>query len=338
MPTRIIAALLAITATITAACLSIQSGLQRGGLPAEQALWVAVGVVLVIAAHLLPALCRPFDWRVRAVGAVIWIGCVAATCYGHAVFFITSARHAGEIRAASIPVATPQGRDLTAIARDRADAIARLARANARRCAEPCPSLTAERTALAAKLDAIDVEQAEAARDRAAQDRAAIDRRAAQADPVTGPLASLGWSVSRANLFSGLAFALVLEAVACFAWLLALRAAAVTSTAETPANQGSNGLSVTPVMAVAMPGHGINPRPDYPKPPPPPGPPALTVAADIDRVMVAVAAGELRATVTEIRKYLGCSQTRAATVRRSVEAAAAVKETMHANPTPGVPC
>lgn len=87
-----------------------------------------------------------------------------------------------------------------------------------------------------------------------------------------------------------------------------------------------------------MPGHGINPRPDYPKPPPPPGPPALTVDADIDRVMVAVAAGELRATVTEIRKYLGCSQTRAATVRRSVEAAAELKEIMHANPHTGVHC
>lgn len=137
MPTRIIVALLAIAATTTAACLSIQSGMQRGGLPVERALWVAVGVVLVIAAHLLPALCRPLGWCVRAVGAVIWIGCVAATCYGHAVFFLASARHAGEIRAASIPAITPRGRDLTAIARDRADAIARLARANARRCAEP---------------------------------------------------------------------------------------------------------------------------------------------------------------------------------------------------------
>ncbi|VVE90775.1 hypothetical protein [Pandoraea bronchicola] len=331
MPTRIIVALLAIAATTTAACLSIQSGMQRGGLPVERALWVAVGVVLVIAAHLLPALCRPLGWRVRAVGAVIWIGCVAATCYGHAVFFLTSARHAGEIRAASIPSVTPRARDLTAIARDRADAVARLARANARRCTEPCPSLTAERTALAAKLEAIDVEHAEAARDRAAQDRAAIDRAAAQSDPVTGPLSAFGWSASRADLFAGLAFALVLEAVACFAWLLAIRPAAVKRAAETPAHQGSNAVTVTPVAAVTQPSHDQMPAVTAPPEP-------LTVPDDVARILDAIAAGDVRPTVTEIRKYLGCSQTRAAIVRRSVEAATALKETMHANPHTGVHC
>lgn len=331
MSTRTLAAMLALAATITAVCLSVLSGMQRGGLPAERALWVAVGVVLVIAAHLLPALCRPHARPVRAAGAVIWFGCIAATCYGHAVFFLTSARHAGELRAAAVPVVTPQGRDLTAIARDRADAVARLARANARRCAEPCLSLMAERTALAAKLDAIGVEQAEAARHRSQQDRAVAARDAAQADPVTGPSAAIGWSASRADLLAGLAFALVLEAVACFAWLLALRPAVVTDAAETPAHQGSNGVTVVPVTPVTPPSHDkMQAATTSPEP--------MTVPTEVGRVLEAVAAGELRPTVTEIRKYLGCSQTRATIVRRSVEAAMDLKESIRANPPSGIHC
>lgn len=72
MPMRALPALLAVTATATAACLSVMAGWQRRGLLAERVLWIAVGVVLVVAAHLLPALCRPHGWRVRALGAALW--------------------------------------------------------------------------------------------------------------------------------------------------------------------------------------------------------------------------------------------------------------------------
>ncbi|NVI06383.1 hypothetical protein FSB64_21955 [Paraburkholderia sp. JPY454] len=41
--------LLAVSATATAVCLSILAGWQRGGWMAERALWIAVGVVLVVA-------------------------------------------------------------------------------------------------------------------------------------------------------------------------------------------------------------------------------------------------------------------------------------------------
>ncbi|MFX1674064.1 hypothetical protein PWR63_17660 [Paraburkholderia sp. A2WS-5] len=113
------------------------AGWQRGGFLAERVLWIAVGVVLVVAAHLLPALVRAHGWRVRAVGALLWIGCIAATCYGHAVFFLMAQKHAGELRAAAVPVVTAKGRGMAEIARDRADAVTRLARTNARRCVGP---------------------------------------------------------------------------------------------------------------------------------------------------------------------------------------------------------
>lgn len=323
MPMRALPTLLAVAATVTAACLSVQSGLQRGGFFAERALWIAVGVVLVVAAHLLPALVRSHGWRVRAIGALLWIGCIAATCYGHAVFFLMAQKHAGELRAAAVAAVMAKGRGLAEIARDRADAVTRLARTNARRCVEPCPILRAERTALAARVDALDVERDEARRTQAAQDRATAARAAALSDPVTGAMTAFGLPAARADLIAGLAFAAVLEAVACFAWLLALRPAAVTQIAVTPAQQGSNAEVVTAVTPAAEPVT------------PPVSAMEVAVAAmdtapvlrlpvveqtdDVTRVRNAVAAGTLRVTVTEIRKYLGCSQARAAAVRKQLE-------------------
>jgi hypothetical protein len=294
---RALPALLAIAASVTAACLSVQSGLQRGGSTAERALWVAIGVVLVIAAHLLPALCRPHGVSVRMVGAVIWFGCIAATCYGHAVFFLMAQKHVGELRAAAVPVVADHGRDLAAIATDRAAVVTRLARVTARQCVEPCPSLRAERTGLAAKLSAIDVEIDQAKRIEQKQDRADAARDAALADPVTGALAAFGVATTHADLITGLAFAGVLESVACFSWLLALVPTAVPQIAVTPAQQASNAAVVTPVAAMNS---------------------GAEQDDDVTRVTAAVAANELRATVNEIRRFLGCSQSRAMAIRKQI--------------------
>lgn len=329
MPMRTLPALLAVAATVTAACLSIMAGWQRGGFLAERVLWIAVGVVLVVAAHLLPALVRAHGWRVRAVGALLWIGCIAATCYGHAVFFLMAQKHAGELRAAAVPAVTAKGRGMAEIARDRADAVTRLARTNARRCVEPCMSLRAERTAAAARVEALDIEQREAQRAESAQDRVAAERAAALADPVTGALTAFGVTAPRAELVTGLAFAGVLEAVACFAWLLALRpvvvTVAVTESPVTPAQQGSNAVTVVPVT---QPSNSVAPvAPAAPTPEPVTQPaaalmvtlPVIEQADEVTRVTAAVAAGTIRATVTEIRKFLGCSQSRAAAVRKQIE-------------------
>ncbi|WP_296652788.1 hypothetical protein [Paraburkholderia sp.] len=294
------------------------AGWQRGGFLAERALWVAVGVVLVVAAHLLPALCRPHGWSVRVIGAVLWVSCMAATCYGHAVFFLMAQKHAGELRAAAVLVVTAQGRGLAEIARDRADAVTRLARTNARRCVEPCPSLTAERTAAAARVGALNIEQAEARRAEAAQDRATAARASALADPVTGALTEFGVAAPRAELVTGLAFAAVLEAVACFCWLLALRPTDLTEIAVTPATKGSHAESVTAVTSAS---NAVAPvaEPVAVEAAPVLRLPVVEQADDVTRVITAVAAGQLRATVTEIRKFLGCSQARAAAVRKQIE-------------------
>lgn len=271
----------------------------------ERALWIAVGVVLVVAAHLLPALYRSHGLRLRILGAALWLGCMAATCYGHAVFFVMAQKHAGEIRAAAVPVVAATGRNLAEIADDRAGVVARLARVTERQCRDRCVTVRIERVSLTARLDALGVEASEAQRAEAAQDQAATARAAAMADPVTGALTAFGLPAGHADLIAGLAFAALLEGVACFAWLLALVPAAVTEISVTPAQQASNAQSVTPVTeasnAVATPATA-----------------EIESQDDVTRVLAAVAADALRPTVNEIRKYLGCSQTRAAAVRKQI--------------------
>ncbi|WNC90909.1 hypothetical protein RI103_06860 [Paraburkholderia sp. FT54] len=268
-------------------------------------MWIAVGVVVVVAAHLLPALCRSRGWRLRMVGAVLWIACMAATCYGHAVFFVMAQKHAGELRAAAVPAVVTHGRGLAEIAADRADTVARLARVTERRCGDRCATVRIERATLTARLDALGVEAVEARRAETAQDSAAAARAAAMADPVTGALTAFGLPVAHADLIAGLAFAAVLEGVACFAWLLALRPAEVAGIAATPVTQGSHAV---PVTAVTDSSNAVAPVES----------PETESPDDVTRVREAVAAGTLRATVTEIRKFLGCSQTKAADIRKQV--------------------
>jgi hypothetical protein len=179
-------ALLAVTATATAACLSILAGWQRGGWVAERALWIAVGVVLVVAAHLFPALCRSHGWRIRLLGAVLWLACMAATCYGHAVFFGLAQKHAGELRAAAVPVVVTHGRRVAEIAADRADAVARLAHVTERRCGDRCATVRIERATLTARLDALGVEAAEAKRAETAQDSLTRQSRRASHESIRG--------------------------------------------------------------------------------------------------------------------------------------------------------
>jgi hypothetical protein len=237
---------------------------------------------------------------------------MAATCYGHAVFFVMAQKHAGELRAAAVPVVVTHGRGLAEIADDRAAAVAKLARVTERRCGDHCATVRIERTTLTARLEALDVEAAEAKRAETAQDSAAAARAAAMADPVTGALAAFGVSVAHADLVAGLAFAAVLEGVACFAWLLALRPEAAPVSAVAPVAPVSHCVPVVPVApvssAVAASGVDVIEADTETDP----------IAAYATNVLAAVRAGALRPTLNNIRVFIGKSQTTARAVRERV--------------------
>ncbi|CAN7470961.1 hypothetical protein [Paraburkholderia hospita] len=296
---------LAIAATGTALCISAAAGWQRGGWLSERLLWIALSAVLVITAHLLPALCRSAPLALRCVGAVLWGGCMVATCVGHAVFFVSAQMHAGEVRAAAVamPIATQMtatGRSLSDIAIERVNVTTALATANARRCAGGCTSLKLSRAALGARIDALNVEADEAKRREAADDRQAAQqdsvtarRDELRADPVTSRLAQfVGAKPERLDLLAGLAFAAVLEGIACFCWLLALQAG------EAPRVAARN--ASVPVT-----------RPDV-------IPPSIEPENDTASLAREIAAGRVRATVRDIRRHLGCSQAKAAELRRQL--------------------
>ena len=218
--------MLATGATGTAICLSVLAGWQRGGSMAERLVWVALGIVLVASAHLLPALIRESSIVMRAVGGVLWFACMATACYGHATFFLLAQRHAGELRSAVIPVSAlaSAGRNLTVVMRERAEVTARLATANAQHCTGNCTTLEARRVTLAAKLDALDAEADDIRRGQVADDRTMTQHDAQATDPVTGRLAALlDTTVARVDLLSGLTFAAVLEGVSCLLWTVALQ-------------------------------------------------------------------------------------------------------------------
>lgn len=316
---------LSIAATATAICLSVLAGWQRGGSLPERLVWVAIGVVLVASAHLLPALVRDSPCRVRAIAGMLWTACMLTACYGHATFFVLAQRHAGELRAAAVPVteAVPTGRSLTAVMAERAAVTARLAAANAQRCTGNCTTLEARRVTLTAKLDALEAEAGEIRRRQSADDRAEERRDALVADPVTARLASiLGTTVTRVDLLSGLTFAAVLEGVACLLWTVTLRSRPAVPTVPTTV------AAVTVDHPPVMTSHAPEPRSheaeaedhapvSEPVTPFPTGEPP---DPDVTQLAQAVAAGQVRPTVADIRRFLGVSQARAATLRRQLAA------------------
>jgi len=311
------ALLLAVMATGTAISMSVLAGWQRGGWLAERLVWVAIGVVLVVGAHLLPALCRPAPLTTRLVGVMLWLGCMAGASYGHCTFFLLSQSHAGELRVSAVPaVGIPAHRELTAVMADRASVTAELARTDARRCTRDCPTWRARRTSLAARLDALDAEAADVRRYQAIEDGNAGRRVTARDDPVTARLATLcGIAVTRLDLFAGLAFAAVLEGVACLLWWIALIPPVLESSVTDRHGLEHDVTAETPVtMLVTSP----TPTTVRSTIPPVVQPTVTLPESDIARLRRDIESGAVKPTVAGIRKYFGCSQAKASALRRQL--------------------
>ncbi|WP_250478845.1 MULTISPECIES: hypothetical protein [unclassified Caballeronia] len=348
-PSRYTAFGLAFAATATACCISALAGWQRGGSLAERLVWVSVSLALVTSAHLLPALVRDKPAGVRAVTVVMWIACMATACYGHATFFLVAQRHSGELRASVVlPVpAAASSRSLTAVMAERAIVIGQLTTAQGRHCVGTCTTLNARRVTLAARLDALDAEAGDVQRRNLEDERVATQLAALLADPVASRLATLlGTTEERVDLVSGLAFAAVLEGVACLLWAVALvteRPPAGVATARAaplaPATEGTTVEVATTdaVAAAARPEvatvaanrvevrmgsfNGESSHEDTSRTVGRRGrglqPTKSTeISEDLTQLARDIDAGRVRPTVTGIRRHLGCSQARAVALRR----------------------
>lgn len=347
---------LALAATATALSMSVLAGWQRGGWFAERFAWIAIGAVLVVSAHLLPALCRSASIPLRCVGAALWGACMVATCYGHATFFLLAQQHAGTNRVEAVmPTVTTaivpttlSGRSVAAIAAERATLTTALAVADEQRCTGECPTLRVRRISLAARLDALNAEADDAKRRLAEYEQRITEtdhetarrdavRDSLRADPVTSGLAALlGTTAGRVDLFSGLAFAGVLEGVACLLWFVALqpRDAVAVAAAVTGEVVPEDAASVMPVVVPPKPSPVMasheavtrsrtrrnESRPLQSRAMPAEAFPELDdrSTGDLARLAKEVVAGRVRATVADIRRHLGCSQAKAAALRRQL--------------------
>ncbi|WP_306173028.1 hypothetical protein [Ralstonia pickettii] len=204
---------------------------------------------------------------------------------------------------------------------ERAGVTARLAATNVQRCAGYCPTLEARRVPLTAKLEALEAEAKDIRRQQAAGDRAVTLRDALVVDAVTAGLAALlGTTDARVDLLSGLAFAAVLEGVACLLWTLTLWPRPTAP--RVPPVVGPVTPGGCTVMASHVPEFGSHEqeaaRHAPVKEPVTPLRGGKSLDPDVFQLSQAIAARLIRPTVVDIRRHLGCSQARAAALRRQL--------------------
>ena len=217
---------------------------------------------------------------------------------------------------------------------ERASVTTQLGAVEAKRCTGDCRTLDSRRVTLTAKLDALNAEAHDVRRNETERDRIRTQRDALLADPVTSRLAPLlGTTAVRLDLLSGMSFAAVLEGVACLLWTVALRPSPATSAAPvatlpvvTPvaAVTTFSEPAVTDVAAgnaakVVVRRNTLNSH-KTPATPIDSLPDTAVTEDELARLVQDIGTGQVRATVADIRRHMGCSQAKAATLRRQLTA------------------
>ncbi|WP_321935240.1 hypothetical protein [Paraburkholderia sp. J8-2] len=346
---RIACVLLGVLATGTSLLITVIAGIERGATLAERAAWIATGVVLLLAAHLLPALGRRATLIPKLAGLVLWVAAFLAVGYTHTTFFLNAQRGTGEQRAERIQSASPaqvaqKTRSRTAIAADIATATRTFELLKVQACDARCEGLHARKMATQARLAALRIEDQEAQRAERIEDAGAAaaatlaqDRALARTDPFVGVIAGFtGLSLPVAGVVIAACLGWMLDGVAAVAWLYATTAFTVPSDErilqESVRHAGR--AEVRPVVA----NPSIEPANDVFCAAEPVGTPGVedTLAAsvvrttcdqihtqpvrdeasEVERLTSAIEAGCLLPTVGAIVGYIGCSQGRALALRQ----------------------
>ena len=296
---------LALMATTISLSLSAITGWQLGESLKERLVIAAFGVLAVLGAHLMLALCQPASIRVRLVAIVLWLFCMAYVAYSHANFFLTSQQQAGMRRAAAVDQSSSKPepkRNLTAILSDQARIKTELAAKSQLDCSDGCSTLRVKVISLKARLDALNAEADEVKRWQAQQDRQDAFKDSVRDDPVTTRLAKwLNLTNGQIGLVTGFLFSLILEGVACLCWYVAFQFRDLSMTQ--PAGQ---------VVAIEPELVGTGNTDD-----------ARSVSeldSKVDELIREVRAGRLKLTVNSVRDYCRCAQKKASELKRLVEA------------------
>lgn len=299
---------LAILATTISLLLSVLTGWQLGQSLSEKLAMAAVGVLAVLGAHLLLALCRPTSIWVRSLASLLWLLCVAYVAYSHASFFLSSQQQSGRTRVASINQSVLKAepkRSLMAILSDQARVKTELAAKRQVDCSDGCFKLKVRVASLSARLDVLDAEADEVRRWQAQHDRQEAVKDALRDDPVTTQLAKwLGVTIPQMGLVTSLLFSFILEGLACLCWYVALqyRDSSVTQMVTSP---------VTSVMPPLMPmvvDSACDARP------------LSELDIKVEELVREVKAGRLKSTVDDVRIYCSCARKTAAKLAQLLKA------------------
>ena len=223
-------------ATSASVAITVLAGRERGGTPAEQLIWIAIGLSLLFGAHLIPAIARGTKRRVRLVAFVLWLAAMVSTGYTHGTFFLAAQQHAGENRAeqVSVPVSAPEesstSNAVSSLLRQQAKIQGALNQSMLIKCGNDCRALSVRRQTLRSQLDSIKGQLDEARRVERNEDLEAVERARALArreaqrgDPVSTKVAIwLGVPTAKIDLTLAIFFGWLLESIACFSWYVTL--------------------------------------------------------------------------------------------------------------------
>ncbi|WP_322048705.1 hypothetical protein [Paraburkholderia sp. J67] len=350
---------LATIATGASIAITWLAGQERGGTLAEQLIWVAVGLSLLLGAHLIPAMARGARRGTRVVAFFLWAAAMASTGYTHGTFFLSAQQHAGDLRAGQVSVpgaapADPATSDaVTTLLRQQARVEGALNQSTLARCHDDCRALEVRRRTLRSQLDSIKGQLDEARRVEKNYDRTVAERAHAMArqdsqrdDPVSTKLSNwLSVPTATINLAIAIFFGWLLESIACFSWYVALsrpKRDQVTAESRDPETQRDSIEAERPapttfamIRDVSQPAandpeacakvsavdaaHGVTPS----APATSSSSEARTVWTEKeqeDLLRDALESGTATNSISEIVRLLGCSEGRALTLRRQIAA------------------
>lgn len=362
-PQKAIGLLLAMMASVLSVGIALMAVGHFPGDAGGAWLMSGVGIMAVLGAHLLPALCRRMSLGWQLFGAVVWAACSLYVIYGYSSFFLSMQEEAGQKRLAALEqslqmidsaTSAESKRSISAILSEVAAVKTQRARVNLVDCAQACSMLKARDVALGARIAALEAEESEVRSWQMNQHRLSLKKEAVQQDAFTEKLAQeIGLSNSQVGLAIGVLFAVILEGMGGLCWLAVLNAPrrqgfekSQTKATESVVAATEVALATTESRApIAVPSASISPDEDY----------SVVVTADettgatcmidaeiesrvredgaarvanlVEQVRREVESRRLKCVVNDIRRYLRCSQATACEVRRRLLLPAALAPT-----------
>lgn len=299
---------LAIFATGISISLSVLTGWQLGDSVLTKIMMAAAGVLAVMGAHLMPAICASAAPGARVVGLSLWLFCLLYAAFSHANFFLSSQQRAGVQREISImanPVVGKPQKELIEVLNDRIKVQTELAKIQLL-CRDVCVKWAPAKANLEARIALLNAQESEARSWQKKLDQRQIRQDVAREDIVLVRFA--GWfnvTVAQLELLMGMIFSLILEGVACLCWYLVLRPRDVTL---------SQSVTTTVIAPVTLNASVTNTSQTSQTP-------SLPEYDDqVDQLVKLVKAGIIKLTVASIRKYCCCAQGKASDLKRQVQA------------------